>query len=82
MIEITSNRLNLIPHITELLKYNYIIYSIFEGSVPGKVFVDELPTPKVILVWDGTSDSGIYIEGQNLIENLKKANIEQFDNSN
>ena len=64
MIEVTSNRLNLIPYISGLLEYNYIIYSIFEGSVPGKIYVDELPKPNVILVWDGTSDSGIYIEGR------------------
>lgn len=64
MIEVTSNRLNLIPYISELLEYNFIIYSIFEGTIPGKVYVDKLPTPNVVLVWDGTSDSGIYIEGQ------------------
>ena len=64
MIELTENLCDLIPYFSELLKYNYIIYSILDGHVKGKIFVDRFPEPTVIIAWDATEDSGLYLEGK------------------
>ena len=64
MIEVTENLCDLIPYFSELLKYNYIIYSILDGNIKGKIFVDRFPEPTVIVAWDTTEDSGLYLEGK------------------
>ncbi len=74
MIELKTNLLDLKLNLKKLLPYNYILYSILDGSVEGKVFVDKFPDPKVVLIWDVTSDSGLYIEGSYSREIAKAIN--------
>ena len=64
MIELKENLRDLTHYFSELIKYNYIIYSILDGNVKGKVFVDQFPEPTVIFAWDATDDSGLYLEGK------------------
>ena len=62
------------PLIKELLKYNYIIRSVIDGSVAGRIFIDNLENPKTVLLWDKTDCAGIYIEGEYSPEIAKAMN--------
>jgi RimJ/RimL family protein N-acetyltransferase len=53
-----------LPHLTELLKYNYIIRSVVDGSVAGRIFVNDQQDIRTVLLWDKTNCAGIYIEGE------------------
>jgi len=57
-----------------LLKYNYILLSIIDGSVAGRIFVDDVENPKTVLIWDKTDCAGIYIEGEYSPEIAKAMN--------
>ncbi|WP_371805595.1 GNAT family N-acetyltransferase [Candidatus Lokiarchaeum ossiferum] len=74
MIEVTENLTNLIPNFKELLQYNYVIYAILDKSLKGRVFVDQLPNPRVVVAWDNTDDSGLYLEGPYSSTIAKKIN--------
>ena len=74
MIELTENLRDLIPNFKDLLQYNYIIYPILDKSLKSRVFVDQFPNPQVVLAWDNTEDSGLYIEGKYASEIAKQIN--------
>ena len=69
MIELNPEDFSLVlPHLTELLKYNYIIRSVIDGSVAGRIFVNDIEDVKAVLLWDKTNCVGIYIEGEYSLE--------------
>ena len=69
MLELNPEDYSLVlPHLTELLKYNYIIRSVIDGSVAGRIFVNDIEDTKAVLLWDKTNCAGIYIEGEYSLE--------------
>ncbi|MHA2244633.1 MAG: GNAT family N-acetyltransferase [Candidatus Hodarchaeales archaeon] len=65
MIELQLNEFKIVlPYLTNLLKYNYIIYSVIDGSVAGRIFVNDRKNIETVLVWDKTNCAGVYIEGK------------------
>ncbi|HEC38222.1 hypothetical protein LCGC14_0546360 [marine sediment metagenome] len=75
MIELKHEEFSMIyPLLKGLLKYNYILRSVIDGSVAGRVFVDDAENPKTVLLWDKTDCAGIYIEGEYSPEIAKAMN--------
>ncbi|MHA1945598.1 MAG: GNAT family N-acetyltransferase [Candidatus Hodarchaeales archaeon] len=64
MIELDPKDFSLVlPHLSELHKYNYILRSVIDGSVAGRIFVNDMKDIRTVLLWDKTNCAGIYIEG-------------------
>lgn len=65
MLELNKDEYKaILPYITNLLQYNFIIYSVIDGSVDGRIFVDKKENIETVLLWDKTNCAGIYIEGK------------------
>ncbi len=75
MIEITTDFHKVLPLFQDLSKYNYIIYSILDRTLESRVFMDQLPNPTVVMAWDHTDDSGLYLEGKYTPEIAQKINV-------
>ncbi|MFX1253675.1 MAG: GNAT family N-acetyltransferase [Promethearchaeota archaeon] len=75
MIELKTDEFNIVlPHLSNLLKYNYILHSVIGGSVPGRIFVNDKENVETVLLWDKTNCAGIYIEGKYTPEIAKSMN--------
>ncbi|MFX0093782.1 MAG: GNAT family N-acetyltransferase [Candidatus Hodarchaeota archaeon] len=75
MIELKPDEFKIVlPYLTNLLKYNYIIYSVIDGSVTGRIFVNDTKNIETVLLWDQTNCAGIYIEGKYTPEITKQMN--------
>jgi RimJ/RimL family protein N-acetyltransferase len=53
-----------LPCLDELARYNYVVYSAIDRTVPCRIWVDDLENPRLALLWDMTSCSGIYVGGE------------------